>query len=398
MAGLLALGLAKEVRPQERSIDLKEALRLSDAAPAARIVALEVERARALVRGAGLWPNPSLNYSHESTGPLGVDEFITASLPFPLTGRLSLEKDAARSESRAAEFRALQDRVELHARIREAFVDLLSAQLRTSALEEGVARLDELVRVLSAREKEGESSGFDRMRAERERAEVGADLSEARAQLGRARSVLAGALAIDSQTLKAEGALEAPAPLPTMEEVRAQALERGDVHALRADAEGARLSSRAASRRIIPEPTLNAGTKATRVPDSTSRGAVLGVSISLPLFDRGQGAEAVARVEASLFEARGRQLARESQAEGEAALLEARARREAENSYAPASNPEGLVRIAQKAYEEGEMKILELLDAYRTALNARLRILDLRSGARKADIAVDRATGVERIF
>ena len=43
------------------------------------------------------------------------------------------------------------------------------------------------------------------------------------------------------------------------------------------------------------------------------------------------------------------------------------------------------------------MRILELLDAYRTALAARLRINQLRAEGRRAEIAVDVATGIERL-
>jgi outer membrane protein TolC len=43
------------------------------------------------------------------------------------------------------------------------------------------------------------------------------------------------------------------------------------------------------------------------------------------------------------------------------------------------------------------MRILELLDAYRTALAARVRMIELRAEARRADLAVDVATGVERL-
>ena len=49
------------------------------------------------------------------------------------------------------------------------------------------------------------------------------------------------------------------------------------------------------------------------------------------------------------------------------------------------------------AYDEGEMRLLELLDAYRTTVAVRLRLVDLRLEARRAEIGLDRATGVESI-
>jgi outer membrane protein TolC len=52
-----------------------------------------------------------------------------------------------------------------------------------------------------------------------------------------------------------------------------------------------------------------------------------------------------------------------------------------------------LLQIAEVAYREGEVGILELLDAGRTASRARVRHIDLRLEARLAQIALERAVG-----
>jgi cobalt-zinc-cadmium efflux system outer membrane protein len=52
-----------------------------------------------------------------------------------------------------------------------------------------------------------------------------------------------------------------------------------------------------------------------------------------------------------------------------------------------------LMQIAEVAYREGEMGILELLDAVRTASRARMRSIELRLEARLAQIALERAVG-----
>jgi outer membrane protein TolC len=51
------------------------------------------------------------------------------------------------------------------------------------------------------------------------------------------------------------------------------------------------------------------------------------------------------------------------------------------------------VQIAVVAYREGEVGILELLDAVRTASRARIRSIDLRLGVRLSQIALERAVG-----
>jgi cobalt-zinc-cadmium efflux system outer membrane protein len=360
-----------------------------------RILDREVEHAQAEVRATGLWPNPEVLLSREEA--LGtVDRLETLSFPLPLTGRLSLEKSAARSGLVAAEVRSGFALVSIiRADVRESFLDLVAAQERSSSLRTGLSRLSELVEVLQAREKEGESSGFDRMRAQRERAEIEADLLESRGRETRPRARLAALLGLSSDGLVAEGHLEAGGVLPPFGEVKAVAASRGDVIALDAEVERAGYLAKAAGRRAIPEPSLTIGIKNTEVDGVSGTGGVAAISFSLPLFDRGQGSRAIARAEEALLRTRREALARQVMAQAESALAEAIARREAAGAYAAAGDPEELVGIARAAYEAGEMRILELLDAYRTALAVHLRTIDLRAEARRAEIELNRVLGTE---
>jgi cobalt-zinc-cadmium efflux system outer membrane protein len=52
-----------------------------------------------------------------------------------------------------------------------------------------------------------------------------------------------------------------------------------------------------------------------------------------------------------------------------------------------------LMRIAQIAYREGEVGVLELIDAVRTAARARFRSIEVRLEVRLAEIALERAVG-----
>ncbi len=378
----------------ERTVTIEEALRLAEASPAASALALEIDRARAEVRASGLRPNPEVFLSREEAAGT-VDRFATLTVPTPLTGRLRLEKAAALSGLAAGEARSRQVRLEFRARVREAFVDLLAAQERESALADGLSRLSELVEVLRAREREGESSGFDRMRAERERADVEADFLGSRGLGVRAREAFTALLALPSGDLRAEGTLEPRGVLPGRDDVRALTGSRGDILALVKEAERADHLAQAARRRAVPEPSFTVGAKTTEVGDASGSGGVAAVSVPVPLFDRGQGVRAVAQAEGALLRARREVLVRQAQAEAQAALAEAAARREAEQAYAAAEDPEDLARIARTAYEAGEMRILDLLDAYRTALAVRLRMIDLRVDARGAEVELDRSVGAE---
>ena len=54
---------------------------------------------------------------------------------------------------------------------------------------------------------------------------------------------------------------------------------------------------------------------------------------------------------------------------------------------------EELREIAEIAYEEGELGILELLDAFRVSQQSKLRLLELQGAAKAAEVDLDRAMG-----
>jgi cobalt-zinc-cadmium efflux system outer membrane protein len=118
----------------------------------------------------------------------------------------------------------------------------------------------------------------------------------------------------------------------------------------------------------------------------------------LPVFDRGQAAEKRAAAEAAAARAE-YQLAR-ARAEGELRGLQRQVERltSAAKDYRArvlATTPE-LLRIAESAYRGGESTILELLDAYRGALESETTALELESKARAARIEYDLQSGSQK--
>lgn len=134
-----------------------------------------------------------------------------------------------------------------------------------------------------------------------------------------------------------------------------------------------------------------------RVDDGITRetGTLFSVSVPLPIFDRQQAGDR--RTAAQAMAARAELgLARQS-AEGELtglhrqlAQLIVAAERYRQDAVAPSAD---LVRIAEAAYRAGESTVLELLDAYKGALEAETTALDLEWKAREARIELDQLTG-----
>jgi len=124
-------------------------------------------------------------------------------------------------------------------------------------------------------------------------------------------------------------------------------------------------------------------------------GALITVSIPLLVFDREQAREH--RAAARALAARAEYRLAQAKAEGELRGLHRQIEHliGAASSYrrqavAPAAE---LLQIAETAYQGGESTILELLDAYRGALEAETTALDLEWKARSARIEFDLLTG-----
>lgn len=398
-ATLAVLLLPWSARAQTLSLTESEALsRLSSESPRVRAIRASIAVARADVLAAQRWPNPRLTVDRESVA--GVTEYLTmVAQPLPITGRRGLEAHAASSLVDASSNRADEAVRRARADLRHAFAQLLSAQAREHELAAARDRLRELAEVLAKREAAGDAAGFDRLRAEREVLDVDADRAMALGDRARAQAAVAGFFAgsIDASQIVAVDRPAAPGTVPELDALieRAQSV-RGEILALRKDAESAQFAIRAADRRWVPEPEVIAGTKSSTVGGGDI-GSVMTVQASLTLFDRGKPEHALALARAAQANARIQAFQQSLRAEitaWRAAVLE---RRDAANRYrsAAVASAGQIERIAQVSYDAGERGILELLDAYRTASSARMRQALLDLAAREAEIELEFVSGWE---
>ena len=367
--------------------------------PRVTALRLGVQELEADARERTFAANPAVAYTREEAGAV-VDDFLLVSQELPLWGRRGLLGEAAGHEVAARSADAAGRLLAIEADLRLAFTDLLLAQDRVRSLEAGVGRLDALIAVLRTREEAGEGSRFDRLRAEREVAEVDADLALAGIDRRRAQARLAAFFAegTDPDGLSAAGRLDdyptspMPAPAPGAAPER-----RPEYRALGLEAERWGVEERVARRLRLPTAQLTGGMKRSGVFGSMETGFVLGASLSVPVFNRGQAQAARAAAAAARVEAERRSLAARIAAEVHAASAAAAGARKLAASYRDdsVSRAAELVAIATAGYEEGEFGILELLDAHRVNLSAELRSLDLSAAARRAAVELDRATGRE---
>jgi outer membrane protein, heavy metal efflux system len=398
-AALTVTLLPSHARAQTLMLTEADALaRLSNDSPRVRAIRAGIDIARVDVLAAGRWPNPTFTLDRESVA--GVTEYLTmVSQPLPITGRRGLDVQAASARVSATTSRADDDIRRLRADLRLAFADLVAAQTRVRELTAARDRLRELAGVLAKREAAGDAAGFDRLRADREAFDLDTDLTMATTDRARAQSALSGFFSnvVDPSQIVATAGTTTPATVPSVDALLEQAEStRGELQALKHDAEAAGLSARAADRRLIPEPEIVAGSKSSSALGGDI-GSVVTVHASIPLFDRAQPERALAAARASEADARAmafRQVLRGQTAALRSVVLERRGAAERYRAQAVGSAAD-IERIAQVSYEAGERGILELLDAYRIGASARVRQVTLDLAVRQAEIELEFLTGWE---
>jgi cobalt-zinc-cadmium efflux system outer membrane protein len=364
--------------------------------PRVREARASVTIAEAEARGRTLFSNPSVNYTREGAG---LTEFFQAEQSLPITGRRKLLREAGASQVRAAEADGASSLWQARSSLRQAFYRALASQQSEAIYAAGLKEVEDVIRVLRDREREGEGSKFDRLRAERERAELLAELALVQAESALWRTQALAFLPPGTALTTLSGPMETLLPALNAAELAQRALSvREDYRAEQQRLEQYRLEQRAAERLRYPEPVLSAGLKRADVGQpGTAHGPVVGITVLLPLFNKGQTEVARFTAEQERAAARLEVLAQRIRAAIEGAVEALRVRLRARDEYRAdlAETGTELVRIATVAYQEGEIGILHLLDAYRVQRQTQLRLLAIQTAVKDAQIELERVVGEE---
>ncbi|MBI4456945.1 MAG: TolC family protein [Acidobacteria bacterium] len=396
-AGMAVVLVLATASANAQGLTEKEAIsRFLSEHPQSREMRAAVAATTAETRAWTLWPNPVPSFSREGAG---LAEFAQVQQQLPFNGRLRWLRQAGSEAVSAAQSQSEFARWEMISAIRIAFFDVLSAQEREAAIQTSMERLQEVIGILREREKEGEGSAYDRLRAERELSEFEADLAISLASAAEARGRLAAFLGdpTNSSEIRVRGELRGSAALPPLEELLRRAIEtRADLETEKHAHEQFVYQSRAAERLRIPDPIIGVGIKRGELATgATGIGSFVAVTIPIPIFNRGTEEMARFRAEAERAEARSEALERRIRGEvaGLYAALETRRTVALEYSRRLATQGEQLENITRTAFEEGEVGILGLLDALRVSAQARRRWIDLNAAAKLAELQLEQTAG-----
>lgn len=357
----------------------------------------EAERAAAEARMRAIprFDNPDASVSRESvSGSGGRETEWQASViqPIDISGRRGSLRTAAGFEADAVTAEVARRRQERIAEVREAYAGCAAAAEKVSIIERFAARLEEAERIVTLRTRAGDAAGYDlrRLRVEARGAE--AELRIAQGETNAECAALSRLTGIvDARPAVSLASLEPASPPAAISEINRQDLVAGEARVASATAE-----VRAAERGRIPELGVGIGYKRISNEDGAAGGPVASVGVTIPIFANGG---------AAITEARARQRIREAELalarrKVEASVASASARAEAaiaavQEAREAADDAARLGTIAEAAYQGGEIGVVELVDAYRTARDAELNIIDLTERAVRATIAQSLAEGRE---
>lgn len=280
----------------------------------------------------------------------------------------------------AARLRA--DSVELAFEVQEAYAQAWAAEEAESIMRRTASVIRSVAENAEIRFEAGDMSAYDAMRLRIERAQAELQVEEAALRARGARRMLAALIAPGTGTEEfgPSEALEGIPPIVTRDAAASALERRPDVEAAARGLDAARAGAEIAETYWVPDPTLGLG---YRRQNDGFGGASIAVDLPLPLLDRGAGtrAEAGARSSAAAYRLDlTRRMAEYDLRAASDRYASSRARLVASADNLLADGRE-LLAVATAAYAEGEMTLLDLLDAANTFRSARLSVLSLTSDA-----------------
>jgi len=359
-------------------------------------VRLDIERGRARVRQAGLRPNPTFDVEQMTgrfTGSPGERETsIGFALPLELGGKRQRRIDLARAELEAAEAEVADRERRLISEVRTGYAEAIAA-LRELEITENLNNLDiQTARIVEARVTEGESAPLEwnLLRVEVDRLKARRALVEGRLQAAMLRlKTLAGIPASDplrlGEDLTTPGIPEPPSSVEAAVDIALR--NRPDLRLARLTEEVAQAGLHLARAQATPDVIAFSKYTVNRsIFDNTPVGVLrdrdkllaFGVSISIPVLNRNQGAKAEA--ETAIAQSRKRREFLEAVVRSEVAS--AYARYEAAQSAMATLQTGVLARSAENirsirgAYEIGAFRVTDLLVEQRRYVDSQREFIE----------------------
>lgn len=348
---------------------------------------VRVQAARADLRTASAFPNPSLSYSRKrGERESGIEQ------PLPIFGQRGLRMEGAQLGIAAAAAQADAAYSDVARDAAREFIGLLVSQERHARRESAQKDLDAAAAIVRGQVEAGARSRYDLARIEVQQAQVAMEVAKSQAALDEAASKVAAAAALPQWQPRAVGSLQPAAQSTDFDALWAVAQQRlPAVRAAVAEQAHADKLVDVERRDALPTPSVSLG----RLRNDDGRSNVIGVSVEIPLFDRHEGAIAKAVAQREEAQLRREAAMAAAQSELRRATAQLAQRRQLSERYARQGLERlgELKRMAQDAYRLGQGSVLELIDSIDSVADKQIGYLDLVEEVLQAELDVRSAAG-----
>ena len=367
-----------------------------------------VEASASLERQSGAFPNPTVSFAREQTSANGGTNWQNIAMlgqPIEIGGQRGARQAGARHRRTAAEARLAAVEAQIDFEVGRAYALAVAADYRVARTAEAADVFARAQQISVERLAEGDISGYEYQRIALEAGRYAALKAEMMLARHEARLSLATLLAPSSDSIsifaaetrlvESIGTVPIDEPLDSLIAIAFR--RRPDLRAAEAEVEASVADMRLASREAVPTPTVSLGLKSERAATDlgVSKGFVLQIALPLPLWDRRRGATDAARAETQRVEAEREQLRRNVAREVEHAWWMLAAVTEQLDALRPllGSAAQLALRAAATAYAEGEISLVEWLDAVRAYHEAQSSFATLQADHVIRLMTLERAVG-----
>ena len=381
---------------------------LDRSAERALAVAPEIDAARAerdrragLADEAGRWSNPTLEVSFSDELGLqdGSDDWsmkeyaIRQSLP--IDGRIGHRSDAAKRRVEAADARQFQRALTMEHRAALAFHRLQWANARIRQAEDQQEWTRRFARIGDRRARAGDLSERESLRLSLLHAEAQAELDEARQLRKAALANYRGLLSIDENIAVSLAKLNRPETPPAVGVLRARLDRHPTLRAAAQEVAAARAETKQARAERMPDLAVRVARERAYVNGRHETTNHIGLEVELPLWSQGRG-----RIDAAQSEAI-RQNAQRQATERDLGIRLERAHARLtgalehvdEHRSAVLTPADKVLEQTRRGFEQGELRLTELIDAAQANIRANRRYIDLLLEAREHESDLRLAAG-----
>ncbi|MFY9460796.1 MAG: TolC family protein [Pseudomonadota bacterium] len=354
----------------------------------------DVSAAAADAAQAGAWLNPRLDAVVENLGAPASggqsqrQNTYTLTQPLELMGKRGARIEAGERNILVAQSRQRQAQVAFAYELALAYATVEAAQARAGLAKEDLSRATDDVNAAKAQVKAGKEAGLRLAQAQASASATQAARQAAEADVVQALARLSALVGSSEPYTGISESLLTKAQAPAA----ALAGETPAVATARAEREALEAQARVEQKRWLPEVGLSAGLR--RYGWTSESGYVIGISTSIPIFDRNSSAvvaaneriaAAEARLAAASFAAEATR--RSAQAQSSAAEQRLIAATEGERAASEA------YRLGRIGYDSGKTSLMELLAIRRTLSDAKGLTIEARLARVRALAALAQADG-----